>query len=98
MTANRHLLDIPRKKVTSGGYIVETYQAAMWAYCTTNNFSDCIIRAVNRGYDSDTVGAVAGMIAGASYGYKRIPKHFLDNLMWKDELQKTAIKLYELRA
>ena len=70
----------------------------MWAFCTTNNFGDCLIRAVNRGYDSDTVGAVAGMIAGAHYGKSRIPKYFLDNLMWRDELQKTAIKLYQLRA
>ena len=94
----RHPLDIDRKQVMSGGYIVETYQAAMWAFCTTNNFGDCLIRAVNRGYDSDTVGAVAGMIAGAHYGKSGIPKYFLDNLMWRDELQKTAIKLYQLRA
>ena len=82
----------------SGAILLRLIKNLLCGHTAQQNFSDCIIRAVNRGYDSDTVGAVAGMIAGASYGYKRIPKHFLDNLMWKDELQKTAIKLYELRA
>ena len=90
-------LDVDREKVMSGGYVVETYQCAMWAFMTTNNFADCIIKAVNRGYDSDTCGAVAGMIAGAHYGYKGIPKRFTEELAWHDELCKAAIKLFEMR-
>ena len=90
-------LDVDREKVMSGGYVVETYQCAMWAFMTTNNFADCIIKAVNRGYDSDTCGAVAGMIAGAHYGYKGIPKRFTEELAWHDELRRAAIKLHQLR-
>jgi len=90
-------LDIDREKVMSGGYVVETYQCAMWAFMTTNNFADCIIKAVNRGHDSDTCGAVAGMIAGAHYGYKGIPKRFTEELAWHDELRRAALKLHQLR-
>ena len=90
-------LDIDREKVMSGGYVVETYQCAMWAFMTTNNFADCIIKAVNRGHDSDTCGAVAGMIAGAHYGYKGIPKRFTEELAWHDELRRAAVKLHQLR-
>ena len=90
-------LDVDREKVMSGGYVVETYQCAMWAFMTTNNFADCIIKAVNRGYDSDTCGAVAGTIAGAHYVYKGIPKRFKEELAWHDELCKAAIKLFEMR-
>lgn len=90
-------LDVDREKVMSGGYVVETYQCAMWAFMTTDNFADCIIKAVNRGYDSDTCGAVAGMIAGAHYGYKGIPKRFTEELAWHDELCQAAIKLFETR-
>ena len=90
-------LDVDREKVMSGGYVVETYQCAMWAFMTTNNFADCIIKAVNRGYDSDTCGAVSGMIAGAHYGYKGIPKRFTEELAWHDELRRAAIKLHQLR-
>jgi ADP-ribosyl-[dinitrogen reductase] hydrolase len=90
-------IDIEREQVMSGGYVVETYQCAMWAYQTTNSFDQCIIKAVNRGHDSDTCGAVAGMIAGAHYGYNKIPKKFTDSLMWHDELCQAAIKLFEMR-
>jgi len=91
-------VDIDRSKVMSGGFVTETYQCAMWAFQTTDSFEDCVIKAVNRGYDSDTCGAVAGMIAGAHYGIGNIPDHLLDNLMWKDYILDTAVKLYRMRS
>jgi len=90
----RHSVDVPRNEVMSGGYVVETYTAAMWAFQTTNNFEDCVVAAVNRGHDSDTVGAVAGMIAGSHYGISGIPTKFQKGLMWYDKLFDTACKLY----
>lgn len=75
------------------GFVKATYQAAWWAFTTNNSFEDCIIKAVNRGHDSDTTGAVAGMIAGRYYGHTNIPDYFIDNLMWSDELYQTAIDL-----
>jgi len=92
----RHSLDIPRKEVMSGGYVVETYMAAMWAFQTTDTFEDCVIKAVNRGHDSDTVGAVAGMIAGTYYGYCGIPHEFRKNVMWHDELIETSTALWSM--
>ena len=89
--------DTNRNDVMSGGYVVETYQCAMWAMTTTSNFKDCIVAAVNRGHDSDTCGAVAGMIAGAYYGYKAIPSEFKQELAWHDKLLTVATKLHKLR-
>ena len=86
-------LDIDRNDVMSGGYVKETYECAWWAFQTTNNFVDCITKAVNRGHDADTSGAVAGMIAGRYYGITNIPSYFKDNLMWYDKLYQTAINL-----
>ena len=85
--------DIDRKKVRSGGFVKETYEAAWWAFSTSENFEDCIIKAVNRGDDADTTGAVAGMIAGRCYGLSGIPDYFKENLMMYDELYDTALKL-----
>ena len=85
--------DIKTNEVMSGGFVKETYQAAWWAFTTTNSFEECIIKAVNRGHDSDTTGAVAGMIAGRHYGHSKIPDYFKENLMWHDELYQTAIEL-----
>ena len=94
----RHPVGIDRKDVMSGGYVKETYQCAMWAFHYTDTFEDAVITAVNRGYDSDTCGAVTGMIAGAYYGYSKIPTRFTDELMWHDELVTAATKLYKLRS
>ena len=93
----RHPQDIDRNDVMSGGYVVETYQCAMWAFQSTDTFEDCIIAAVNRGHDSDTCGAVAGMIAGAYYGWSKIPKQYKDGLMWHDKLVDAATTLHKLR-
>lgn len=90
-------VDFERSRVMSGGYVVETYQCAMWAFQTTDNFEDCVIEAINRGHDSDTVGAVAGMIAGAKYGHRRIPDHFKEKLLWHDTLVDTALALFDRR-
>lgn len=89
----KHPLDIKREDVMSGGYVKETYQAAWWAFQTTTNFEDCIITAINRGHDSDTTGAVAGMIAGAIYGFNAIPRWMVEQLQWVDEIIFQAIKL-----
>ena len=38
---------------------------------------DCLLMAVNLGDDADTVGAVAGGLAGLYYGYEGIPADWL---------------------
>jgi ADP-ribosyl-[dinitrogen reductase] hydrolase len=95
--SERHPRGISRNSVMSGGYVKETYQAAMWAFQNTENFEDCVIAAVNLGHDTDTTGAVAGMIAGAFYGIYKIPEKFKKDLAWHDKIQKLAVDLYYLK-
>jgi ADP-ribosyl-[dinitrogen reductase] hydrolase len=64
----------------SGGYIVETVQTVLDAFFHTGTFEDCVIRAVNRGGDADTTGALAGQLAGALYGIEGIPAAWLRKL------------------
>ena len=71
---------------------------AWWAFSTTDNFKDCIVKAVNRGHDADTTGAVAGMIAGRYYGLSKIPKEFTENLIMFKELYNTAFKLSHIES
>ena len=92
----KHPIDIAREDVMSGGYVKETYQAAWWAFQTTDNFEDCIIKAVNRGFDSDTTGAVAGMIAGCFYGLSHIPQWMIDGLQWNEKIIRVATDLHNL--
>jgi ADP-ribosyl-[dinitrogen reductase] hydrolase len=59
--------------INSSGYIINTLEAGLWAFFTTDTFEDGAIRAVNLGHDADTVGAVYGGLAGAYYGLDAIP-------------------------
>ena len=78
---------LPREEIKSSGYVVDTLEAAIWCALTTDNFRDCILKAVNLGLDTDSVGAVAGSLAGALYGYDGIPKDWRDSLCKKEYLE-----------
>jgi poly(ADP-ribose) glycohydrolase ARH3 len=59
---------------------IESVPAAIGAFVLTDSFRDAVVLAVNLGGDTDTIGAMAGAIAGAYYGYGQIPKAWLDPL------------------
>ena len=46
------------------------------------------MKAVNLGEDTDTVGAVAGGVAGIIYGVEAIPIEWLNTLKRRDYLEK----------
>jgi len=75
-----------RDNISSSGYVVDTFEAALWAVETTSTFENALIVAVNLGHDADTVGAVAGQLAGARYGYDAIPNRWLNCLIKRDEI------------
>lgn len=77
-----HTLD--EDDIQSTGYVVYTLEAALWALSTTDNFKDAVLKAVNLGCDTDTVGAVTGGLAGIMYGLDGIPKEWIEALRGKE--------------
>lgn len=82
------------------GYVVDSYIVASEAVRNTHSFEDSLVNAVNRGGDADTIGAIAGGMAGAFYGYSSIPKRWIEALdpevkAQLDELAEAAIKNQE---
>lgn len=63
----------------SSAYVVDTLQTAFDGYFATG-LRGGSIRTVNHGGDADTTGAIAGALAGATYGNKAIPKRWLKAL------------------
>ena len=49
------------------GYVVDSWSNAIEAFTQTQTFEDAVVEAVNRGGDADTIGAIAGGLAGAYY-------------------------------
>jgi len=89
------LKGVARDQISSSGYVVDTLNAGEWAVENTSSFQDAVLLAVNLGDDADTVGAVAGQIAGAKYGFDAIPKEWVDVLAWRNVILETADNLFE---
>ena len=78
---------LPRDEIESSGYVVDTLEAAVWCVLTTENYRDCILKAVNLGLDTDSVGAVAGSLAGLLYGFDGIPEDWRNSLLKKEYIE-----------
>jgi ADP-ribosyl-[dinitrogen reductase] hydrolase len=61
-------------------YIVDTVRIVLHHYFLTDSIRACITETVNRGGDADTAGALAGMLAGATYGAASLPDAWLRRL------------------
>ena len=64
----------------STAFIVDTMQTVMHYYFQTDSVETCVVETVNQGGDADTTGAIAGMLAGATYGVENIPPRWLRKL------------------
>lgn len=82
-------------EIRSSGYVVDTLEAAVWCLLTTNNYKDCVLKAVNLGGDTDTVAAVAGGLAGALYGYDAIPDEWLNTLIRREYIEDMCERAYK---
>jgi ADP-ribosyl-[dinitrogen reductase] hydrolase len=67
-------------EIKGSGYVVESLEAALWAFDRSESFRGGALLAVNLGNDADTTGAIYGQLAGAFYGAERIPAE------WKTKL------------
>ncbi len=81
-------------EIKGSGYVVDSLEAALWAWFNSKSFEDAVLKAVNLGDDADTTGAVCGQIAGAFYGYDAIPQHLKDGLYQHDMIVELAEELY----
>lgn len=75
--------DLSVNEIKSSGFVVDTLEAALWCVSTTNNYKDCVLKAVNLGNDTDTIAAIAGGLAGIIYGFDSIPAKWIDTLINK---------------
>ena len=81
---------IELKDIRSTGYVIDTLEASLWCVFNTTNYKDAVLKAVNLGDDTDTVGAITGGLAGIIYGYDTIPSEWLEVLVRKDGIIELA--------
>ena len=77
---------IDEKHISQSGYIIETLKSVIYSLIHGKNFEETLNIAINLGYDTDTVGAITGGIAGLLYTQKEIPEKWLSKLRKKEYL------------
>ena len=80
------------------GYVVESLEAALWAFSKSTCFRHGALLAVNLGNDADTTGAVYGQLAGAYYGVEGIPAEWRTRLAKLNLLERLAAQLHRGRS
>jgi hypothetical protein len=87
-------MNLPQEKIKSGGYIVDTLEAALWCLLNTDSYERCVLKAVNLGGDTDTVAAVAGGLAGIHYGINSIPEKWINQIVKLDYIKELCEDFY----
>lgn len=72
--------------IKSSGYVVDSLEASIWSVLTSSSFEEAVLKSVNLGEDTDTIGALTGGLAGIIFGYNSIPEKWLNTLQRKDYL------------
>ena len=78
---------VRREEIKSSGFVIDTLEAALWCFLTTDSYRECVLTAVNLGEDTDTIAAIAGGLAGIYYGTggeKSIPEEWIDQIAQKE--------------
>lgn len=86
MTNLSEFAAVPEDEIKSSGYVVDSLEAAVWSLITTTSLEEGLLRAVNLGDDADTVGAIAGGLAGLFYGYNSIPAEWRKVIIKREEI------------
>lgn len=81
-------------QIQGTGYVVQSLEAALWCFWTTETFEEAVLKATNLGDDADTTAAVCGQVAGAYYGETGIPQPWLEKLVMREEISLLADQLF----
>lgn len=75
--------------IESSGYVVHTLEAAIWVCLNSTNIKEAILKAVNLGEDTDTIGSIAGSIAGMQYKtLQDLPEAWIKTIARKKAIDK----------
>ena len=77
---------LPEDAIMSGGYVIESIEAALWCLQNTNDFKSLILKAVNRGHDTDTTAAIAAGLGCLVYDTATLPNDWIETLRAKEKL------------
>ena len=90
--SSENFAETPRDDIHSSGYVIDTLEASIWCLLNSKDYSECVLKAVNLGIETNTTAAVAGGVAGLFYGFDAIPAQWIDTLQAKSLLDEICEK------
>jgi len=75
------------EQLENTGYVVHTLQTSLHDALTADTAEDAIVTSVNRGGDTDTLGAVTGAVAGARFGADALPNRWVETIQYREDLE-----------
>ncbi|MXW28610.1 MAG: ADP-ribosylglycohydrolase family protein [Chloroflexi bacterium] len=85
-------------EIVGSGYVVQSLEAALWAFYHAKDFKDGALLAANLGNDADTTAAIYGQIAGAHFGVSAIPNSWRRRLTQSKTIMAMSDKLFRRQA
>ena len=82
----KDISQLKESEIKSSGYVVDTLEAALWSFLSSESYSDTIFKAINLGGDTDTIAAIAGGLAGLFYGIDSINDNWIQCLARKKDI------------
>ena len=86
---------LSEEDIKSSGYVVDSLEDSIWCLYNSNSYTEAVLRAVNLGEDTDTIGAITGSLAGLFIGGEHLPKEWVDSLQAKDKILQIVDRFYE---
>ena len=83
-------------QIRGTGYVVDSLEAALWAFYRSNSFAEGALLAANLGDDADTTAAIYGQLAGVFYGGEAIPSSWRAKLADHELILTLADQLLQL--
>jgi ADP-ribosyl-[dinitrogen reductase] hydrolase len=77
--------------------VLDCLEAAVWWVTHSDSLEDALVGCVNMAGEADTIAAVAGGAAGACWGLSAIPSRWQQQLLERDRIINTGLRLAELR-
>ncbi|HEY5559970.1 MAG TPA: ADP-ribosylglycohydrolase family protein [Steroidobacteraceae bacterium] len=86
---------MPRSIVSGRNAAAAALEAALWAFESGHDLSQCLEAAASRGSDPNTVAAMVGQLAGAHYGASGLPSAWRGSLARGAEIEALADALHD---
>lgn len=93
-TSNIEQLD--KSDIKSYGYVIDTLEAVLWSFLTTDSYSAAVLQAVSLGEDTDTIGAITGSVAGLFYGLDSIPPEWIKTVHKHEAMETLCYEFHEV--